>query len=162
MANILYLTIISFFTLFHPLHVSVTEIEHDAEAKRLEIISRIFIDDLELAIKNQIGKAHLDLTEPGEGFSTDDLLKNYIKNKFIVTVNGKEHLVEYVGYEVELPVVYLYAQVSNIRKVKDIAVSNTLIMETYDDQTNLVHVKANGKLKSLKLTENRQEDKLTF
>jgi len=32
----------------HPMHVSVTEIEMDEKEKRLEIMMRVFVDDLEL------------------------------------------------------------------------------------------------------------------
>lgn len=162
MANILLLTIFSFLIFFHPLHVSVTEIEHDPEEKRLEIIMRIFIDDLELSIKNEVDQPYMDITQPGEGSSTDKLLKNYLDGRLKIKVNGKEKDVEYVGHEVELPVMYIYAQVRNVKKLKEISVFNSLIMETYDDQTNLVHVESGGKTKSLKLNEKRKEDQLIF
>ena len=162
MANILILTILSFINIFHPLHVSVTEIEHDAKEKRLEIVMRIFIDDLELAIKNGMNDPYLDITAPGEGYSTDGLIKNYISDKFKINVNGKEEVVEYVGHEVELPVIYLYAKVEKVRKLKTIRILNNMIMETYDDQTNLVHVEVDNNTKSLKLTEKNKEDRLSF
>ena len=35
----------------HPIHVSVTEIEMDEKDKRLEIMMRVFTDDLELTLR---------------------------------------------------------------------------------------------------------------
>ena len=44
-------------TLFHPLHVSVTEIEMDDKDKRLEIMMRVFMDDLEVTLRRKIPNA---------------------------------------------------------------------------------------------------------
>ncbi|MGK7391243.1 MAG: DUF6702 family protein [Candidatus Cyclobacteriaceae bacterium M2_1C_046] len=162
MANILLLPIFSFLVSFHPLYVSVTEIEHDSKEKRLEITMRIFIDDLELSIKNKVNQPYLDITQPGDGYSTDKFIEDYLQGKLKIKLNGKEKEVEYIGHEVELPVVFIYAQVSNVKKFKEISVFNSMIMETYDTQTNLVHVESNGETKSLKLTEKRKEDQLVF
>lgn len=162
MANILFLSIMSVLSLYHPLYISVTEIEHDEKSKALEVTMRIFIDDLELSVRNSIGNASLDIMQPGESYDTDQLLKDYVKKHFIIEVDGKERAYEYLGHEVELPVMYLYLQASNIKKVKSISVFNDMIMETHDTQSNLVHIKVNGKSKSLKLTEKNKEDTLTF
>ena len=40
-----------FFSL-HPIHVSVTEIEYDEKDRALEIMMRVFVDDLELTQGN--------------------------------------------------------------------------------------------------------------
>lgn len=162
MANILILSIISLVTFFHPLYVSVTEIEHDTESKALEVTMRIFIDDLELSIRNKTRNASLDITKPGEGFNTDDLVREYINDHFKIKVNGKVVEYEYLGHEIELPVIYVYAQASNIKKVKDISIFNNMIMDTYDTQTNLVHVEVANKTKSLKLNSDMKEGSLTF
>ena len=42
--------------LFHPLHVSVTEIEMDQKDKRLEIMMRVFMDDLEVTLREKYQK----------------------------------------------------------------------------------------------------------
>jgi hypothetical protein len=64
--------------LLHPLHVSVTEAEFNAKNKSLQIISRIFIDDLELSIKNEKHLESFDLLEPKNGMTTDQMVSAYV------------------------------------------------------------------------------------
>lgn len=162
MANILLYSVVFFFNILHPLHVSVTEIEHDANKNALEITMRIFLDDLESSIRNDLQKPALDITVPGPEYTTDQLLEDYLKKHFKINVNGKNIKNQYLGHEVELPVIYLYVLASNVKKVKDITIYNDMIMETYDDQANLVHVKVNSKTKSMKLAKDRKQDSLEF
>ena len=67
---------------FHPIHVSVTEIEYNEKNKSLQIISRIYIDDLELSVQKQAKNESLDLIEPKNGVTTDQLLTSYLKEHF--------------------------------------------------------------------------------
>lgn len=162
MTNLLLLTAIFFLNLLHPLHVSVTEIEHDANKKALEITMRIFLDDLENSIRNDLQKPALDITMPGADYTTDQLVEDYLKKHFKINANGKDVQYQYLGHEVELPVIYLYVLASNVKKVKDITIYNDLIMETYNDQANLIHVKVNSITKSMKLSKDRKKDSLEF
>jgi hypothetical protein len=50
----------------HPLHISVTDIEYDEKAKSLEIMSRIFMDDLELTMRNRLNQPDLDIMAQGK------------------------------------------------------------------------------------------------
>lgn len=162
MANSLIFSIILAFNILHPLHVSVTEIEYDANNKALEVIMRIFLDDLENSIRNDLNKPEMDITAPGPQYTTDQLIEDYLQKHFKLNVNGKELPYEYLGHEVELPVIFMYVQLSNIKEVKNITIYNDMIMETYDDQANLVHVKVNGKIKSLKLSTDKKQGSLDF
>ena len=59
---------------FHPMHVSVTEIEMDEKEKRLEIMMRVFIDDLEVTLRQNFKQPELDVLEP-KGQSLDELMQ---------------------------------------------------------------------------------------
>lgn len=162
MANIVYLSIISVLTLLHPIHISVTEIEHDDEARSLEMVMRIFIDDLELDIRNELGEPRLDITKPGRSYTTDGLLEDYLRKHFKLQVNGKKKEYNYLGHEIELPVMYLYIEAPKVNKVRDIEIFNDMIMNAYDDQTNIIHVEVSGKLRSMRLDSDRKKDRLEF
>ena len=162
MANIILLSVFSLISIFHPIHVSVTEIEYDQERKALEMTMRIFVDDLELAIRNDLNEPTLDITLPRNGKTTDELVEAYIRKNFKLKVNGKEQEFEYLGQEIELPVIYVYIQSTNIKKLKDIEVYNSIITETYDDQTNIIHIEVDGEIRSMKLDEENKKDVLTF
>jgi hypothetical protein len=146
----------------HPIHVSVTEIEHDEKDKRLEIMMRVFIDDLELTLRNKLNQPDLDILEPKNGLTVDQMVSDYLKERFKITLDGKLQKINYLGHEREEEAFIFYIEVSNVKKVKTIEVKNDIITEMHDDQSNLVHVTIKGDVKSLRLTRNTPSDKLTF
>lgn len=146
----------------HPLHVSVTEIEHDEKDKRLEVMMRVFIDDLELTLRNNLNKQDLDLLDLKDGLTVDQLMNDYLKNRLKITVDSKPQQITLLGHEREGEAFIFYIEVSNIKKLKTIQVYNSIITETHDDQSNLVHVTVKGTVKSLRLTKDTPADKLTF
>jgi hypothetical protein len=148
--------------LFHPLHVSVTEIEFDEKEKELEIISRIFTDDLETAIRADRQLPELDLLNPAGGLKTNELVKEYVLKRITITVEGKEQKLNFLGFENDGEALICYIQVKDLRKVKNITIVQSVLLETFDDQSNLVHVTVSGKVKSLRLMRNNPAGKLEF
>jgi hypothetical protein len=157
-----YFQILSVFGLVHPLHVSVADIVYDEKEKELEIVMRIFIDDLELSIRNQTKKQELNLLAPNGGETTDELVSAYLKEHLIISLDSKLQNTKYLGYEIEDLALVCYIQVSNVKKWSNIEVRNDIIMETHDDQSNLVHVTVKGKVLSMRLTKGKPVGKLTF
>lgn len=157
--------ILSFFLsvlLAHPIHVSVTEITFDEKERELEIIARIFIDDLETSIQQAKQQSELKLLEPGGGVTTDQLVKEYLGPRFKISLDGQPQKVKYLGHEREGEAMLCYIQVSNVKKWKTIEVLNSVITELYDDQSNLVHVTVNDEVKSLRLMRDNPSGKITF
>jgi len=156
--SIIYLIIAPF---LHPLHVSVTEIEMDEKDKRLEIMMRVFMDDLEVALRNKYKKPEMDILSP-QGLSVDQMMEDYLKFHFRITLDNKPVAIKYLGNEQDGDAFIFYIEVSNVKKWTTITVQNDIITETYDDQSNLVHVTLGETVRSLRLTKNHPVDKLTF
>ncbi len=148
--------------LIHPIHISVTEIQHNEKNKSLEIISRIFIDDLELSIRSSTQNANLDLLHPGDGLTTDKLVSEYLRTHLRVIVDGKAARINYLAHEIDDLTLVCYLEIESVRKLKSIEVTNSVIQETHDDQSNLVHVTYGGPVKSMRLTRNKPSGKLDF
>jgi hypothetical protein len=146
---------------FHPLHVTVTEIEFDEKEKRLEIMMRVFADDLETTMRKQFNQPELDIINP-KGTTVDQMMTEYLKNHFKISLEGKPQKVTYLGHEIEGEAFIFYIEVSNVKKLKTISVSNDILMEIHNDQSNLVHVTVRGTVRSLRLTAEKSSDKLTF
>lgn len=145
----------------HPIHVSVTEIEMDEKDKRLEIMMRVFTDDLELTLRQATNQPELDfLSLSAKG--RDEMVAGYLKNHFKISLDGKAQKITYLGHEQEDPALIFYIEVPNVKKWKTIEVQNDIIMEVHTDQSNLVHVTVKEKIRSLRLTKNTPADKLTF
>lgn len=145
----------------HPIHVSVTEIEFDEKDHALEIMMRVFIDDLELSLRDQLNQPELDLLNP-QGITIDELANKYIKQHFKLSLDGKEQKTNYLGHEREGDALIFYIEVKDVSKWKTISVRNAVIMATHEDQSNIVHVYVGERVKSLRLTRNTPGDDLTF
>jgi hypothetical protein len=158
--KILLISLLSLVSL-HPLHVTVTEIEFDEKEKRLEIMMRVFADDLETAMRKQRNEPELDIITP-KGTTVDQMMTEYLKSHFKILLEGKAQKVTYLGHEIEGEAFIFYIEVSNVKKVKTISVQNDTLMEIHNDQSNLVHVTAGGTVRSLRLTSEKPSDKLTF
>lgn len=146
----------------HPIHVSVTEIEYDKKQRALEIMMRVFIDDMELTLRNSLKRPELDILNPAQGTSIDGLVQGYLKDHFRITLDGMAQEPRYLGHEREGEALIFFIEVSDVNNWSTIAIHNDIIMSTYDDQSNLIHVYVDDKVKSLRLTQNTPADKLTF
>lgn len=145
----------------HPLHVSVTEIEVGEKEKRLEIMMRVFMDDLEVTLRENFKKPELDILSP-KGVTVDQMMEEYLKLHFKIMLDNKPVVTKYLGHEQEGEAFIFYIEANNIKKWTTISVQNDIITETYDDQSNLVHVTLGETVRSLRLTKNHPVDKLTF
>lgn len=149
-------------TALHPLHVSVTEIKFDAKDKELEITVRIFLDDLEEAIRQERKQASLDITNPGTGLTVDLLVSNYLTTRLTAKVDNKVVVIKYLGHEIEGDAIVVYAYAPNVKKLKTIDVHHTTITEVYEDQSNLVHITVGDKTRSLRLMRDTPDGKIAF
>lgn len=143
----------------HPIFVSVTEIEHNAKAKTLEISCKIFTDDFEKALRAAYN-THIDLLDPKIKPAMDKLVNDYVQKHLKVAVNGASANLKYLGYEKIEEGIYSYYQADNIVSVKKIAVTDNILYEYKEQQLSLVHVIVNGERKSTKL--NNPEDKFSI
>lgn len=134
----------------HPFFVSVSEVQHNAADKSLEISIKVFIDDFEKALGNGAGFA-VDLSHPADSIKTNQLVFQYLQKHFLVKVNGQPVKLQYVGYEKEREAAWCYVQVSSVPVVNTIDIDNSLLYDAFDKQINIMHVVVNGRRKSTKV-----------
>lgn len=149
------------FSFLHPFHVSVTEIQYQEKEESLQITHRIFLDDLELGLRNY-GYEDADLYGLEDEGLFEEYLTNYLGSNFKLKINGKLLKMKYVGKEIEEDAIWCYMEVNGVKKVDDVEVGHTLLLEIYEDQSNLVHVYNKGEVKSLRLTEGKTFGKVNF
>ncbi|TRX62571.1 hypothetical protein FNH22_00300 [Fulvivirga sp. M361] len=146
----------------HPLHVSVCEIEYDQESATLEIVQRVFIDDLEMEISNDRNDRNLDLFEPSNGLTTDQMVSDYLMKRLSFEVNGKPVSFNYLGYEEEWPALFCYVEIPEVESLSSLKVRNEILTNVYNDQINIVHINANKKKNSMKLVPGKVQDELKY
>lgn len=153
--------LISFFAAVHPLHISVTDITLDEKERELEIMVRVFADDLEQAIRTEKQNKNLSFVSAGSA-DIDKLAWEYMKPRFKLSIDGELLAVNYLGHEKDEDVFVFYIQVQPAKKFETISVTNTIITEFYEDQSNLVNVTLGENTKSLRLMRNNPSGKLSF
>lgn len=145
----------------HPLHVSVTEINHNATDKTLEISCKLFTDDFEKVL-TQNYKTKVDLINPPDRPAMDKLVSDFIQKRLIIKADSKGVQFSYLGFERDNDVIYSYFQVDNIASVKKLEITNHLMYELFTDQINLMHIIVDGKRKSVKLDYPQKEAVMNF
>ena len=146
---------------FHPIHISITEIEMNKEDMELEIMMRVFIDDLELSIRNAGNEPYLDIIHPANK-TTDEWVEPYLRDRFRISLDGKRLEWSYLGHEFDGEAVVFFILAGNVPRWNTIEVFNSVIMETHDDQSNLINVTVDNKVRSLRLIVEKPSGKLTF
>jgi len=143
------------------MHVSVTEIEMDEKDTRLEIMMRVFVDDLELTLKKGFQDPTLDILNPSK-LTVDQMMTTYLGAHFKIMLDSKPQVIKYLGHEKENEAFIFYLEVDKVKKWKTIQVQNDIITEIFNDQSNLVHVTWTENVRSLRLTRSNPVDKLSF
>lgn len=144
---------------YHPIFVSVTEIEHNAKDKTLEISCKIFTDDFEKTLR-QTYKTYVDLLKPKDKNAMNKLVADYVQKHLLIKVDGKAAALQFLGYEQDEEGIVSYYQVNNIATVKKLDITDNILFEYKKEQLSIIHTTVNGTKKSTKLV--NPEDKTSF
>lgn len=145
----------------HKYYVALTEIVHNTKSESVEMIMNVFVDDLEVALNDDF-KIDAKLNTPKELKNVDDYIKKYIENHFKVTINDQAKTYTFIGKEYEADIVYFYLEITNIKTLNSIEIENSILTQHFEDQKNLIKVKANNNRKSLFLSKENDKGLLNF
>ncbi len=158
----------------HEYYVSICQITHNTEEKSLQITLKIFADDLEEALKdvstNNINKIDLEATDSTEMAFVDTLIAQYIKKHLAIQVNdlvlsSNDYFFWGKELESDSDLLLCYLEVYGIPEhINTLEVQNTLLIDLFRTQSNIVHIKANGgsSKKSLLLSKSKIVDSVNF
>lgn len=146
---------------WHKFYVSVTQIDFVPNKKRVEITSRIFIDDLEKALEKKFKKKFY-ITSTKEIENSEILIQEYLKEKIKISINKKAQNIEYLAREVEGDVLIFYTKIAISKKINTFEIYNSLLTEVYADQQNIVHTNINSNKKSILLTNTELQEKIDY
>jgi hypothetical protein len=135
---------------FHPIHVSTTNIEYNGKDNKLEVICTIFTDDFEAALAKQY-HAKTDLNKADMHAAMDALIKSYVATNLHIKTGDAPANLNYLGFEINREATDVYLESDKIPMVKKVDVEVSLIQNLFDDQINIVHIIVNGVRKSEKL-----------
>ncbi len=135
----------------HKFFVSIYQINFNQKSKRLEITSRIFVDDLNTVLfKKYNQKTHL-----GETAETPEdlvLMKKYISENLSIKINGQKKSIKFLTNEIETNVLISYYNVKDISSIKTFEIQNTCLLDLNADQQNIIQTTFYKKKETLLLT----------
>ncbi len=145
----------------HKFYVSVTQIDYNKEQKSLQIISRVFVDDIEDLLQERYDTT-IVLNVNEETPKAGVYLQKYFNQKLKLKVDGKEVNFTFLGKEYEDDLVICYLEIENIQAFESIEISNEILMDLFEEQQNIVHVKKENQRKSLILEKGKSIGLLNF
>jgi len=134
----------------HPIYVSVTEIQHNAKDKSLEVSCKIFTGDFENILKSKT-KSKINLLQPSDKKQMEFLVNQYIQQHLKIKVDGVLKSMEFLGYEQNEDAVQSYFEIENVANLKKIDVQDDILYEYKSEQISIIHLVVNGNRKSTKL-----------
>ena len=145
----------------HKFYVSITKIEYVKEKKSLQIITKIFTDDIEDALQQRYDPS-ISLDTKKETETSDEYVQKYILQKLNIKVNGKPVQLNFIGKEYDVDMLVAYIEVTNVPNLKSIEIENKVLMEMFPEQQNIIHLKTTNSRKSLMLDKDEPSGKLKF
>ena len=145
----------------HKFYVSTTNVEYVAESQSIQMISKIFIEDIEDVLQVRFGP-NVSLDTPKETPEHLELLKNYVKQKFNVYVNGVFVDYEFIGHEYEIDIVKCYLEIKNVPELHTIEFENKILIDLFDEQKNIIHVKTPNSRRSMVLDVDNPKGLINF
>ncbi|WP_310992572.1 DUF6702 family protein [Aequorivita marina] len=145
----------------HKFYVSITKIEYVKEKSAIQVIAKIFTDDMEDALQLKYDPSiSLDTKKETKAANAD--LQRYLLQKIKIKVNGKPVQLQYIGKEYETDMVVAYMEVTNVMDLKTIEIENKVLMEVFSEQKNIVHFKTSENRRSLILDRDEPRGSLNF
>lgn len=145
----------------HKFYVSITKIEFVKKQSSLQIITKIFTDDIENALRQEFSKS-IFLDSKKETAQADEYLKQYILQKIKIKVNGMPVKLNYLGKEYDTDMVVAYIEVTDITDLQTVAIENKVLMEMFPEQKNIIHLKTAKSRRSLILDKDNPRGELKF
>jgi hypothetical protein len=141
----------------HNIHSSMVQLKLDSKAKTVLITANLFANDLEQGVAKMNNK-EVDINDP----NLKTYLLNYFKSKFQLKQNNRTVDFKLIDFEMQEDIMVLRLSASNISTLKNVTVANTLLMEIFDDQKNMVSILEKETKQTLFFDSTTTTQKITF
>jgi hypothetical protein len=139
----------------------VTEVNFNAKNNNLEISCKMFIDDLQNALKQNY-KRQIDLGNEKQEAENSKIINDYLTKHFSIIADAKGVGLKFVGFEKESESVYCYFEATNVTSPKKVVITNKILHDYKQEQVNIMHVVVNGNRKSAKTDLQTSQASLSF
>jgi hypothetical protein len=133
----------------HKFYMSITDMEYNPENKSLQIVMKLFADDIEAVLENE-NNVRIILGSEKEHPKTDEYLTKYIGTHFFIEQSRGSKQISFVGKEVDKDYTWVYLEVENFKVKDETLISNSMLLDYFSEQTNKVNY--NNTIKTISFT----------
>lgn len=128
---------IIFYFLFsiHPIYISVIEI--NSQDNNLEIVFKIFRDDLEDGIKNNLGK-NVSIDTQSKLELNNKIIQEYLNTVSSIKVNDEKKEFFFSDFLLENERIKINAKISNNFSIDRIEIYNEILIDVFSNQKNVI------------------------
>ena len=148
----------------HEFHISKCLIEYNEKEKALQVTLHLFIDDLEEALREQ-GADKLFICTEKESEKAEDYIYKYLQQKLEISLDEQAVNYTFLGKEMseDMVAVWCYLELENVESFNQLYVKNRILLDTFDDQKNIISIVGPKKKKGYLLFNNaKNEETLEF
>jgi hypothetical protein len=125
---------------------------YNAKEKLWEIAIKLFQDDLEATLTTNSGKVF----KFSSSVDADKVIESYVRKHFGVQVNKNlQTPYRYLGFEPQNDAVWVYLEIPTEKDLSGIFFENSLLLDSFEDQTNLLQIAKGEQKKSFLFQKNK-------
>ncbi|KPK84327.1 MAG: hypothetical protein AMS27_10260 [Bacteroides sp. SM23_62_1] len=138
MGTLILTVFLTLFSFLHPVHVSLLNIDIEPDTGNIEIVFKLFSDDFERIILQKYN-VQLNITQQVDpGVKIRDV-NRYIEESFEMMINdNKIGDWKFVRNDLDDLSIWLYYENKYQGEIESISLKDEVMMDLFDDQTNLV------------------------
>ena len=148
---------LSVWLVFHPVHVTLTSIDHVTNTDSLKVFVRMYYDDF-LLDYSLSGFKLPDGEEQFENSFPSDLMSDYLDKKVNIIINNKQLTGQLLNLTLEDNEISMNLLYRSDKKPRVITVENKIMTELYSDQANMTIIRINNFEEGIMLTPLKTEE----
>ena len=130
---------------------SMTKVDYVEGSRTLKFTTKLNTDHISEAIKINPNTA---------GFEAE--VKKYVNANFDVYVNGGAKNLTFTGSQVNGESVWVYFETGGVEDVSSLKIKNTILLNVFPKQTNLVNIAYKGQQKTMSFQRGREINEANF
>ncbi len=144
-----------FFVLInHPIYISTTDVS--IEDEKMNIVIKLFLNDLEDALRLNNGFS-ISIDENKKLNKNFEFVESYLNDNFNIFINSKELEMVYSKRNIINDVLQLNATLKVNEEILSIRITNKILLDVYDNQSNVLFIKNSEKKEFYKFDKTNQD-----
>lgn len=146
----------------HKFYMSLTQVNYVPEKQAVQIIVRLFVDDLQAELNALSSEAPIELDTDREPEDVELRFESYLKSRLSFKIDATNKEFHYIGKEYSDDMAVFYLEISAIDTIRELSIQNKLLINSFPEQENIVKTKIYNKHKSTIFTPEITEALINF